>query len=102
MKHKPEAVSRIAEILWMAAHEIDDPSSEYVVVYEQSLLRQAVAVLDAMVPPEWKDLDIHDREKMSEEEWEPILERWWEIIDGTANLGQKEGDAQPPATGEEE
>ena len=70
MKHNEKAVEDVARYL-----------SNYP-TYES----QAVAVLDAMVPPEFGN-KIPDPTYMNDRDYEHIHDHWWNIMCGTANLG---------------
>ena len=84
MKHNERAVEAMAELLSKTFHGLpDSPPSKSFVVF----IRQAVAVLDALVPPGY-DMD----DTISGIPIVDIAEHIACIWNGTANLGGEHGE----------
>ena len=98
MTHKPEAVERMARLLWQHDIPNEDSFQEARWAYHYDTYhKQAVAVLDAMVPLGCDQQLLDAMVNSYPTEIPPRMIhaaglRSWSILNGTANLTQKEGD----------
>lgn len=88
MKHKPEAVERMARLIHDAIYGTPDSWTENTAheLYEDA----AVAVLDAMVPPQLRERS-SPTIMIGDEETVYIVSHYLAILNGTAKIGGDDG-----------